>query len=287
MKGNLYAMITTKSSSHYTALALESFLKNTNLSSSDEFVLIDNDNEGTYSGVNVIRNSEPKSFAKNCNEMIDKADGRNFFLLSNDVIFTPFWNEPLRQFSNAIILPSCNQTHLYTIGDLNIRPSMNIDDFGNRYRELAQAVRLHRAINSFELFERSLMGFYVFVLPSNVYKKLGYFDESFGVGGGEDVDYRIRAVQQGIPVKYAIQSYLLHFAGKSTWDGPEQQLEIEERNKKYFDSFVNKWGEDLANLCLVGGRPNSVIEKYQLQSYIQAQDFSGAIKAVLNTTHRI
>jgi GT2 family glycosyltransferase len=286
MTGTLYAMITTRSSNHYTAIALETFFKSTKLTAYDEFILIDNDNEGTYAGVNAISNPRPKSFAENCNLMLDYANGRNFCLVSNDVAFTPKWNEPLTQFSNVITIPSCNQTHLYTAGDLQLQPSMRVEEYTGRYNELSQIAQLHKAQTRPGFFERLLMGFYVFMIPANVYKKIGYFDERFGVGGGEDVDYRLRALQQGISVKYISQSYLLHFAGKSSWDGPEKQLEIDERNAKYFSQFAEKWGEDLANLCLAGGNAGLVIEKYQLYSYLQNQDYTAAIKAVLNITHR-
>lgn len=287
MTGNLYAMITTRTSRAYTDIALSTFFKSTRLKSTDEFVLIDNDNEGDYQtrGI-IINNIKPKSFAKNCNHMIDRANGRNFFLLSNDVAFTPGWSEPLAQYSNVLSIPSCNQTHLYSVGALNLQPSMSIGDYNNQHLELIQATNLHKSQNRYGFYERLLMGFYVFMLPASVYNKVGYFDETFGVGGGEDVDYRLRAIQQDIPVKYLSQSYLLHFAGKSTWDGPEQQQEIEERNKKYFSTFSAKWGEDLANLCLVGGNAMAVIEKYQLHALIQAQEFSKAIKVILNTTNR-
>jgi GT2 family glycosyltransferase len=286
MTGNLYAMITTRNSREYTDIALNTFFKSTQLRKNDEFVLIDNDNEGDYELPNVVTNNTPQSFAKNCNDMIDRAAGRNFFLLSNDVAFTHGWNEPLKQYTNILSIPSCNQTHLYSVGNLNLQPSMEISEYNNQYFELSQATRIHKAQNYPGLYERLLMGFYVFMIPANVYNRVGYFDDTFGVGGGEDVDYRIRAIQQNIPVKYLSQSYLLHFAGKSTWDGPEHQKEIEERNKKYFSIFSNKWGDDLANLCLVGGNATPVIEKYQLQTLIQAQEFSKAIKVVLNITNR-
>jgi GT2 family glycosyltransferase len=234
MTGNLYAMITTRNSRRYTETALDTFFKSTRLGANDEFILIDNDNESDYQTPGtVINNIEPKSFAKNCNDMIDRAADRNFFLLSNDVAFTPGWNEPLKQYANILSIPSCNQTHLYSVSDLKLQPSMSIGEYNNKFFELSQAARIHKSQNYPGLYERLLMGFYVFMIPASVYKRVGYFDETFGVGGGEDVDYRLRAIQQDIPVKYLSQSYLLHFAGKSTWDGPEQQREIEERNKKY------------------------------------------------------
>lgn len=285
MKGNLYAMITSKSSRQYADIALESFLKHSYLTPADEFVLIDNDSEDTYRYSNILKNQVPKSFAENCNLLIELAAGRNLIILSNDIVFTPGWNSLMTQYSNALILPSCNQTHLYSLGNLELKPSMQISDYDNKDRELDLISQHHKShVNG--LFERLLMAFYAFSLPVNVYNRIGYFDENFGIGGGEDVDYRLRAIEQDIPVKYLSQSYLLHFSGKSTWDGPEQKKEIEDRNRKYFSAFVNKWGEDLANLCLVGGNPLPVVEKYQLHEYINNQDFNKAIKVLLNIANR-
>lgn len=284
MPNILYAMITSKSSRQYADIALETFFKNTKFNVSDRFVLIDNDNEGDYT-CKVIRNLEPKSFAANCNQLISIAQGRHLIVLSNDVVFTPDWNIPLLQYTNALILPSCNQTHLYSYGDLQLQQSMGISEYVGKENALTE-ISKHHKLQTRGLFEQLLMAFYAFSLPANVYNKVGFFDESFGIGGGEDVDYRLRALSLDIPVKYISQSYLLHFAGKSTWDGPERQLEIEERNKKYFSKFTEKWGDDLANLCLVGGNPEPVIEKYQLADYINSQEYNKAIKTILNIRNR-
>lgn len=130
------------------------------------------------------------------------------------------------------------------------------------------------------------MGFYVFKLPSKIYNAVGLFDSQFGIGGGEDVDYRLRTLTAGYQVKYHSQSYLLHYAGKSTWDGPENSIETQKRNQQYMETFSKKWGEDLANLCLVGGNPFPIIEKHELDNLIQRQEFNQAIKTLLNIRQR-
>ena len=281
-------MISTRNSRYYTDQAVVSFLRSTKLTKDDEFYLIDNDGEGDYNyGVEVVVNQSPKSFARNVNDMIARADGRDIVLLSNDVAFTPGWAEPLKQYSNILLLPSCNQTHLYTSQDglLDLKPSMQIDELAN-WHSLVDCAEQHKKSIRPGFFERLLMGFYVFRLPAKIYNSVGLFDEQFGVGGGEDVDYRLRTLAAGYQVKYHSQSYLLHFAGKSTWDGPEQLTETQNRNRQYMEKFSSKWGKDLANLCLVGGNPAPVIEKYNLENQIQNQDFNQAIKTLLNTQQR-
>jgi GT2 family glycosyltransferase len=282
MMGNVYVMITTRGSNFYTKLALDSFFISTRLGPGDEVYLIDNDNEGTYNTqASVISNTTPQGFAKNVNNMIGIARGRTLIVLNNDVVFTPGWSDELTQHPDAIVMPSCNQTHLYTSGQLTLQQTMNLDEYNNQYADLCKIAQAHKDRLPLGFFERLLMGFYAFVLPAAVYDKVGLFDERFGVGGGEDVDYRIRAISHNFPVKYYSHSYLLHFAGKSTWAGPEHQQQINQRNQQYFDIFAEKWGGDLANLCLVGGVGRPVIEKYQLHELIKSFSFAKAIKVVL------
>ena len=48
-----------------------------------------------------------------------------------------------------------------------------------------------------------------------------------------------------------IDSYVLHFHGKSTWDGGETQDEIEKKNKIYTEVFKKKWGAAMTQLFII------------------------------------
>lgn len=268
MRPIVFLMITTKKSDHYTDLAISSFFRFTKLKSNDVFYLVDNDQIVTTKRLNVtvIVNEQPKSFAKNINDIISIADGKDIVILNNDIVFTENWLQPLTQHNNVIVIPSCNQTHEYNTDQLTLKNSMSINEFNNNFYTLSDIVRQHKQRNPSEFYERLLMPFYAFRLPYEIYSKVGLFDESFGNGGGEDVDYRIRAIQLGFNVKYTTQSYLLHFHGKSTWDSGEKSDETQERNKIYFDRFTEKWGSDLSNLLLVGGDSMNVVKKYMLSN---------------------
>jgi hypothetical protein len=115
----VYAMLSSAGSSNYTDRALESFRRSTSFSTNESFYLIDNDATEKYNNrdISVITPSSPQSFSRNVNDVIDLADGRDIFILSNDVVFTPGWNIPLLQYSDILLIPSCNQTHLYTSSD--------------------------------------------------------------------------------------------------------------------------------------------------------------------------
>lgn len=282
----IYAMLACKSSNRYTQLAVESFIKNTNLKKDDKFYIIDNDGIGIeFSNVEVIHNTIPQSFAKNSNDIINIANGRNVVILSNDVVFTFNWNKYFDYYNNIIIVPSCNQTQSYSCDKLVLQPSMSIDDFDNNCEILNNFANYHTTNNNCAFTDSRVISYYVFRLTEKIYSKIGLLDESFGIGGGEDVDYRVRGILNGIPTKYFNQSYLLHFGGKSTWDGQESISEINNRNKQYESQFINKWGVDLANLCLSNGNSQLVIEKYQLEKIATENNFTQIIKNVFSASN--
>lgn len=250
--GTLYGMVTVKSSDSYTLVALDTFGKHTRLGENDSFILIDNDGYWTtqhsqeYSNVACLVNSAPKSFSENVNQLIELADAaqRDLVFLSNDVVFTPNWSQRLLSDPNCISLPSCNQTH-----NRGFPPTLSLDTFGNQFGKLNTQAHLH-SVEFPSTYERLLMPFYVFKLPRNVYQRIGLWDTGF-VMGAEDVDYRLRALQQGVNVQYC-SSFLLHFQGTSTWNGAETVYETQTRNQAYTSQFQQKWGQQLTDVCIGG-----------------------------------
>ena len=80
--------------------------------------------------------------------------------------------------------------------------------------------------------------------------EVGHFDDVF-VHGGEDIDYRIRCAKKGYEVDFILDSYLIHFYGKSSWDGVETKEEIKKRDKKYTEAFLKKWGKEMTQIFIL------------------------------------
>lgn len=279
-------MVTVKSSSAYTVKALESFFKHTKLRPEDEFVLIDNDGDWLTNWnyktkldpSKIVVNNEPKNTSQNINQLIQRGldAQKDVLFLSNDVIFTPKWSERLVEDGRTVSIPSCNQTHNYGIHDY-----LNLEDFDN-YGLLNTLSHRHNALNP-QPFERLLMPTYVCNIPYNVMKTVGLFDETYNVGG-EDVDYRIRVLQAGFDMKYC-SSFLLHFNGKSSWNGAETREQTIDRDNRYRTHFKQKWGEDLFNLCITSGNPLVTVNKYSLHKLVEQNKYNEMILKVLNERH--
>ena len=231
-----YSMVNVSASKEYTKPALDSFFRTTILKPNDKFFLIDNDNSLTekYPNVTLVKNSTPKTFAENVNQILSAAIDAHadFIFLSNDVLFTENWNEPLHQRRNGIKVPNCNSTPL-SLGD----PLPNIP----------QAMG-HTS--------PKLIPFFCFFIPNHIAKIVGLFDEQF-INGAEDVDYRVRADSFGFPTEVILESYVYHYIGKSTWLSGEPRSETDKRNQDYTNKFLNKWGEEITSKYLLNYVPKA------------------------------
>lgn len=284
-----YGMVNTASSSAYTSPALRSFFRHTELGPSDRFFLIDNDGgyevPAGFDRVEVIRNPQPQSFARNVNAIIRRAAevGADVIFPNNDVIFGPGWLEPLMARDDAILIPLCNQFQLYSLDDFALQPTMDLADFEGREAQFDEMVRRHQTeCVTHKYVGASHISFFCFRIPRRIYAALGLFDENFGRGGGEDVDYRIRAHLAGFDVCMAAESFLLHFMGKSTWRGGEAAEQTQTRNEAYLSYFRQKWGEDLARVFLFTGDWRTAIAQLGVQQMIDGGDYLGAIRQLLS-----
>ena len=238
-----YCMVNMKCSKKYTHLALDTFFKNSIFNSNDKFFLIDNDKtfKKDYENVTIISNSSPKSFAVNMNFILKQAimDGADFVGLNNDISFTKNWNQNLED-SNSISVPLCNQ-HLQVGG---LKSEMELEEVVGKEEQLNE-LAYHITTNQQDIPQNLIKAFYCFYVPYEVSSKVGLLDEEFGLGGGEDIDYALRAEQLGIETKFNPKSFLLHFS-RRTLDH-ETTEERDKRTEQLYLHFCKKWGKEVAN----------------------------------------
>ena len=286
----VFGMVSTAASTTYTPEALASFFRHTAISSDDRFLLFDNDGAlpdeiaRNFQRLEVQRNVTPRSFAANVNAALRQAEqsSADLYFLNNDLIFTSGWLEPLEGGPEGILSPCSNREFPYLRELFRAERVLELSHYLEHGEQLELIAQAHRARHSG--YRKVLtLPFFCVKLPYAVYSKVGDLDENFGKGGAEDNDYTLRAYLEGFSVHYALASYVLHFNGRSTWNGAEAEEESRERERQYLDVFRAKWGDELLQLAIMG---KSAVLAANPQSLTAARtgDFRGVITALRGDT---
>ena len=217
---HVFCFVSSKVTEQYSKLALDSFFKHTKLEEGDIFVFVNNDGTNAFRKdypIDIyVNNKTPKSWAENFNKglRVAKKFKKHFVVITNDVIFTKGWLESLKQTDDMILIPVCNVNFMYKSSGFSTAPVMQLEEYiGN---------------------------------------DVGYFDHTFSNCGGEDMDYRIRSAIKGYKTMLAKHPFILHFHGKSSWDGAESTEQERVRRDQYLKKGVEKWGEDLTEIFIKG-----------------------------------
>jgi len=257
--------------------AVRSLLKATSFRADDQIIVIDNDGDlkpTDIGGVDVCRNEVPLSFAANANLGLRMARDiqADVMLLNNDIIFTKHWLSYLNPKPNVISVPYCNQDAKYAHGSLSLSFAMDLEEYDERQSSALESIaERHRQLFATSKFVdafRPLIPFFCVHIPYAAMMEVGDFDEEFGRGGGEDVDYRLRAALAGISTEKVSAAFLLHFMGRSTWRSGEALDVTRNADENYRQHFVSKWGRAAAELFLAGGKNSRIIEEYGLEEEI-------------------
>lgn len=262
----IFAMVNMRTSREYTRHALRSFFAYTELRATDRFVLINNDDpeiadiRAPYPRLEEYPRAKPLGFAANVNSMIGEAlaSQADLYFLNNDIIFSEDWLLPLLQSDESICAPISNREVQY-VGSVVLPKTravqqmflfdgpMTLDQYLAAPRMFDAIAEAHRRDSSGRM-RLTVFPFYCVKLPLPVLERVGKFDESFGVAGGEDYDYCLRAWLAGFDVHMTLGTILLHFWGKSTWSPEEGQRE--EYKRGFLEIFRAKWGEALYRYVL-------------------------------------
>jgi len=159
----------------------------------------------------LLRNAQQRGFPYNCNEIFYNTDARMICLLNSDTLVSPEWevrvlNTMASAPARALAGPSTCFTHTaqQLPGLLGERLEQNLDTVAQISGEVRR--RFGGACRTLP----TLGGFCLFVARELV-RRIGYFDERFGLGAGEEDDFCYRAIKAGIRPTWVQGAYVHHF----------------------------------------------------------------------------
>jgi len=286
---HVFCFVSSAKTEDYSRLALYSFFLKTKLEKGDIFVFVNNDGTNAFRKeypIDIyINNKTPKSWATNFNKglRIAKKFKKHFVVITNDIVFTDNWFEPLKQRDDAILIPACNINYLYNSADFKTYPCMQLNEYIGKEKYLDGIVQYHQSNFKFDdLKERIFMQLYLGRIPYQVHDEIGYFDYYFSNCGGEDMDYRIRCAIKGYKTMIANHSLTLHFHGKSSWDGNETTEQERIRREQYLERGIKKWGEDLNEIFIKGTNAKEWAYKLGLQKEFDSGESYNIIRKLKN-----
>lgn len=76
-------------------------------------------------------------------------------------------------------------------------------------------------------------------------EKVGFLDEAYGTGYGEETDYQFKAMAKGFTAKVAIDTYVFHKAEASFGTSKEKQERLNKNRELFFSRWGEKYNEEL------------------------------------------
>ncbi len=74
--------------------------------------------------------------------------------------------------------------------------------------------------------------------------KVGYLDEAYGMGYGEETDYQFKAMKQGFKAKIAIDTYVYHKKEASFGSSKEKEERVALNRELFFQRWGKEYGEE-------------------------------------------
>jgi len=175
-----------------------------------EIILVDNGSDEAMHSLGadkVIRLEKNFGFPKAVNIGLKIAEGETLCITNNDVVVTPHWDDKL----------------LYYLGDYDIvgpctnevlgRQKQHVPIYGNKKELYGSADQFYRQNLAKKAIEVNWLIGFCWIMKREVYAKVGDFDEIFGTGNSEDIDYCYRAKKAGFKMAIAPHVFVHHYGG--------------------------------------------------------------------------
>lgn len=196
--------------------------------------------------VRYIRNETRKGFPYNCNRIISNAAGRYICLLNSDTVVTKNWDkyltETLRDRPDLMMTGPSTSYGVAKNFDSVAQQLSEVHDkrFDMSYDEIQEFASglSNRQAGAVENTEY-LNGFCM-MINREIIPKIGLFDEKFGLGSREEVEFVDRIRLAGFNCAWVKYAYVHHYGHRSFDPYGESSKKLWEANKQLYFASKNK-----------------------------------------------
>lgn len=238
-------VVVTYNNVELTQACVESLLRNTTYPNY-ELIIVDNassDDTGNYlrylgrthANLTLVLNDRNLGFAAANNQGLKLATGDYLVLLNNDTVVPKGWIDPLLRHLQdpqiGLLGPMTNSVGNEAKISVDYADIAHMEAFADRH------VAQHRG----RTFDISMLAMFCVAMRRDVFERIGWLDEAFGIGMFEDDDYSRRIQAAGLRTVCAEDAFI-HHVGQASFkklivSGEYQALW--DKNQAYFES---KWG---------------------------------------------
>ncbi len=181
--------------------------------------------------IELLRNDQNLGFVKSVNRGLVSSISNYILLLNSDCLITQKTIPKLIAHAEkdqdvGLISPISNNSPVVTYEMLPGYSYMQMDTL---FEELFS----ERSVDACTIVGNCLL------ITRKCIEEIGYLDEVWGQGYGEESDYQFRAMEKGFKAKIAMDCYVFHKA-EASFGSDHQINEHRQRNHKL---FLEKWGE--------------------------------------------
>ena len=198
-----------------------------------------------YKKIEFLQNEKNLGFIKTVNKGLSLSEAPYILLLNTDCLVTKntihkLMNHMEKDSQIGLICPiSSNAANL----TLDLFPGFHF----SMMNELLEKKFLGQTFDACTVVGNCLM------IRKECKEKVGFLDEIYGMGYGEETDYQFKAMEKGFTAKVAIDTYVFHKSEVSFGTSKEKQQRLEKNRQIFFDRWKEQYDKEL--------------EKYQTKYY--------------------
>ncbi|HEU0048510.1 MAG TPA: glycosyltransferase, partial [Nitrososphaera sp.] len=242
-------VIVTFNNIELNRLCLESIYARTEWPNFEVIVVDNNSTDGTreylkeaeenFPNLRVVLNDSNLGFAAANNIGLQQATGDYLVLLNNDTIVTRGWLSTLIRHLQADVSIGLIGPVTNNIGN-EAKVDVGYSDPEDMPAWAASFVREHDG----QVFSIPMLAMFCLAMRRDVFEKVGWLDEQFGIGLFEDDDYTHRVKTNGFRIVCAADAFVHHFGQaafkKLVANGEYQEL-FDENRRRYERKWNIEW----------------------------------------------
>lgn len=234
-------------SPEWVKLCIYSLFKNTDIEVLNKVYLINDSNDELtinclknlskkYSKIEIIQNEENLGFVKSTNKGMKKSTSDYVLLLNTDCIIS-------KNTISKLIKHIENNNKIGMICPISSNAANLTLEMFNGFSFMEMDKLLERKFKGQEFDACTVVGNCLMITRKCI-EKIGYLDEIYGMGYGEETDYQFKAMESGFDAKVAIDTYVFHKSEVSFGISKEKT----ERLRKNREIFFERWGKQYNKL---------------------------------------